>query len=76
MQVGPYDIDNKSTAVIENIGHSGFDGLLGMDILGSIQYQIDFAGRKIIWSPQKYQQMKVTVDAIKDAQDEIAAPIE
>ncbi|MDX2422623.1 MAG: retropepsin-like aspartic protease, partial [Amphritea sp.] len=56
VELGPYKIENKSTAVIETTGQQAFDGLLGMDILGGGQYKIDFQQRKIIWSPEKYQQ--------------------
>ena len=68
--VGPYDFDNKSTAVIENSGHAGFDGLLGMDILGRIRYEINFTQSKIIWSPTEYAQMKAAVEEIKVLQAE------
>ena len=76
MSVGPYDLDNKTTMVIEHVGTSGFDGLLGMDILGAIRYQIDFAGSKIIWSPDEYEKMKVALEVIKGEQEEMAAPVQ
>jgi predicted aspartyl protease len=65
VELGPYKIENKSTAVIETTGQQAFDGLLGMDILGGGQYKIDFQQRKIIWSPEKYQQFMDALEQLK-----------
>lgn len=65
IEMGPYRIENKSTAVIENFGQQPFDGLLGMDLLGGSGYKIDFGQRKIIWSPDKYQQLADVLEQLK-----------
>ena len=72
LSVGPYDFENQSTAVIENSGSAGFDGLLGMDVLGRVRYEIDYGQRKIIWSPGEYIQMQQAVDKLKELQAEAA----
>ncbi|WP_277600703.1 aspartyl protease family protein [Amphritea opalescens] len=72
LELGPYRIENKSTAVIETTGQQAFDGLLGMDILGGGQYKIDFQQRKIIWSPEKYQQMQEVLEQLKVGKAEVA----
>nr|WP_320134691.1 retropepsin-like aspartic protease [uncultured Amphritea sp.] len=78
VELGPYKIENKSTAVIETTGQQAFDGLLGMDILGGGQYKIDFQQRKIIWSPEKYQQFMDALEQLKaiktDVDDEADKP--
>ena len=66
LDVGPYKIENKSTAVIDNKGSSGFDGLLGMDIISGTRYEIDFIRRKIIWSPDVYKQMLTALEQMKN----------
>ncbi|WP_417221848.1 retropepsin-like aspartic protease [Amphritea sp.] len=79
VELGPYRIENKSTAVIETTGQQAFDGLLGMDILGGGQYKIDFQQRKIIWSPEKYQQFTdalVQLKAISAEPDNLAGSID
>ncbi|MBU2964310.1 retropepsin-like aspartic protease [Amphritea sp. 2_MG-2023] len=80
VELGPYKIENKSTAVIETTGQQAFDGLLGMDILGGGQYKIDFQQRKIIWSPEKYQQFMDALEKLKaiktDVDDEADKPKE
>ncbi|MBN0989529.1 retropepsin-like aspartic protease [Amphritea pacifica] len=65
IELGPYRIENKSTAVIETSGPQPFDGLLGMDILGGGGYNIDFAQRKIVWAPGKYKEMSAALDQLK-----------
>ncbi|MCV6609558.1 MAG: aspartyl protease family protein [Amphritea sp.] len=77
LSVGPYDIDDKNTAVIEHQGGAGFDGLLGMDVLGNLRYNIDFQNNKIVWSPEKYDdlldaqaQLKETLAGLKAADAE------
>lgn len=67
LDVGPYELENKTTAVIENQRSAGFDGLLGMDILGRVRYEIDFSGRRIIWDPEVYRQLGALIEAYKQA---------
>jgi hypothetical protein len=49
-----------------------------MDILGGGQYKIDFQQRKIIWSPEKYQQFMDALEQLKaiktDVDDEADKP--
>lgn len=71
LELGPYRIENKSTAVIETRGQQAFDGLLGMDILGGSQYKIDFQQRNIIWSPDKYQQFTDALEQLKAVNTEV-----
>lgn len=66
LSVGPYDIANKNTAVIEHQGGAGFDGLLGMDVLGNLNYNIDFQNRKIVWSPERYDELLTAQTALQE----------
>ncbi len=66
IELGPYRIENKSTAVIETTGPQPFDGLLGMDILGGGAYNVDYGQRKIVWSPEKYKELAAVLDALKN----------
>lgn len=70
LSVGPYDFKNLSTAVIDNSDSSVFSGLLGMDILGSVRYEIDYGQQKIIWSPNEYKQMLLAAEKLKELQAE------
>jgi hypothetical protein len=66
IKVGPYKARNIRSYVIENKSPGGaFDGLLGMDFLMNIKYEVDFERKVIIWSPTRYKAMEVL---LKEAQ--------
>jgi hypothetical protein len=51
--VGPHTRNNMAVDVIEHKGPAvKYDGLLGMDFLGNLKYQIDFNKQVIEWLPQ------------------------
>ena len=51
---GPYQAKRKKVMLIEHLGNSAFDGLLGMDLLANREYQIDFSAQRIIWDKEQY----------------------
>jgi len=73
LELGPYRIENKSTAVIATSGSQPFDGLLGMDILGGGRYNIDFDQQQIIWAPDQYKELTAVLEALKQPEAESVA---
>lgn len=73
IELGPYRIENKSTAVIETSGPQPFDGLLGMDILGGGRYSIDFETQQIIWAPEKHKEFTSVLEALKHPETQSVA---
>ena len=52
IKVGPYKVDRASAYIIKNRNaNPGYDGLLGMDFLKYIPYEIDYNKQIIRWKP-------------------------
>lgn len=67
MEVGPYKLNNVSTNVIENEDdNTPYDGLLGMNFLRSVKYDVDFDQKMIIWEPDNYQRAVVDIQRLND----------
>lgn len=49
--VGPYSTNGAAILILprEGQGGQGFDGLLGMDFLSQVSYQIDYGRQMLIW---------------------------
>ncbi|WP_201347724.1 retropepsin-like aspartic protease family protein [Neptunomonas japonica] len=66
IKVGPFKAKNIRSFVIDNKSPGGkFDGLLGMDFLMNVKYEVDFDRKVIIWDPIRYKAMEVL---LKEAQ--------
>jgi clan AA aspartic protease (TIGR02281 family) len=58
IKVGPYKAKNIRTFVIDNKAtDAAFDGLLGMDFLMNVKYELDLERKVIIWNPARYKAM-------------------
>ena len=50
LKVGPHTFRNQDVFIVPHEGPAAkYDGLLGMDVLGSVSYKIDLAKQVIIW---------------------------
>jgi predicted aspartyl protease len=59
IEIGPYKAKKARSLVIKNKQpNSGFDGLLGMDFLINVDYELDKQRSVIIWNPKRYQELK------------------
>ena len=68
IEFGPYTFKNHTAAIIESKGQSFSDGLLGMDLLASSAYKIDFNEQVIIWNAEQYQKATDLIAELMEAQ--------
>ncbi len=61
---GPYQVKGKKVVLIEHLGSSAFDGLLGMDLLANREYQIDFSTQRIIWDKEQYSVVEEQINQL------------
>nr|WP_246590183.1 retropepsin-like aspartic protease [Marinobacterium ramblicola] len=64
IEIGPFKIKSARAMVIDPVGRSNHDGLLGMDFLRQVHYRIDFERNLIIWEPERYAELKVKREAL------------
>ncbi|GAA0693063.1 hypothetical protein GCM10009104_20390 [Marinobacterium maritimum] len=57
---GPVDQGKSELLVIEPSTVPGYDGLLGMDILGKLKYEIDMDRKVVIWHADRYRELART----------------
>jgi hypothetical protein len=57
IEIGPFRIPATRAMVIDPVGRSVHDGLLGMDFLRQVEYRIDYERARIIWEPERYEQL-------------------
>lgn len=69
LQVGPYSMESAPVGVIDHMGMSRHDGLLGMDFLRQVDYEVDFERSLIIWARDEYRKAQDALSKL-DQRDE------
>lgn len=64
-EVGPYKLQSVSASVIEHAQPGRYDGLLGMDFLRQVKYEIDFERAVIIWERDKYDSARRNLEQLQ-----------
>jgi len=64
-EVGPYKLQSVSASVIEHEQPGRYDGLLGMDFLRSVKYDIDFERAVVIWERDKYDTARRNLEQLQ-----------
>lgn len=58
LSFGPVTKEGLELAVISPAESMDYDGLLGMDVLGSLKYEIDMDRKVVIWNADRYRDLK------------------
>lgn len=64
LSFGPVTREGMQLAVISPTESMDYDGLLGMDVLGSVKYEIDMERKVVIWNADRYRDLKRQRDAL------------
>ncbi len=70
VSVGPYNIKAVDSVVIQDQGSSSHGGLLGMDFLQKVTYEIDRDRSMIIWNPSKHEEMIAQLNKMQNKNEE------
>lgn len=66
IQVGPFQAKKIRSFVIDNKSpEDEFDGLLGMDFLMNVKYELDADRQVIIWNPARYKSMQAILKELQ-----------
>ena len=66
LQLGPFEISPAQVQLLEFRGSSPHQGLLGMDLLSQVEYQLDLEGEKLQWAPDQIAELKVERQSLID----------
>ncbi|WP_417448522.1 retropepsin-like aspartic protease [Idiomarina abyssalis] len=64
MSFGPIKRTNAEVLVIEPESTQEYDGLLGMDILSEVKFEVDFERKLLIWEADRYRELARTRDEL------------
>lgn len=68
LEIGPFKIKSTRAMVIDPVGSSRHDGLLGMDFLRQVEYRVDYDKDLIIWQPQRHTELVQRRERIREQQ--------
>ena len=66
LQIGPFEISPAQVQLLEFRGSSAHQGLLGMDLLSQVEYQLDLEGKKLQWAPDQIAELEVERQSLID----------
>jgi len=68
LEIGPFKTKSTRAMVIDPVGSSRHDGLLGMDFLRQVEYRIDYDNDLLIWRPQRHKELMEQRERIREQQ--------
>ena len=72
MEGGPFKVESTRAMVIDPVGRSTHDGLLGMDFLRQVEYRVDYERSVMVWEPDRYEELQAEREKLR-AQVELEA---
>jgi len=64
LEIGPFEIAPAAVQMLDYSGDSVHQGLLGMDLLSQVKYEIDFETQVLSWAPEQVAQLRRQREAL------------
>lgn len=74
LDIGPFEIAPVQVQVIDYQGIAAHQGLLGMDLLSQIQYEIDVSAQVLRWAPEQFNKLETQRSELETALEELRSP--
>lgn len=75
VELGPFKAKSVTSSVLDYQGQqSPTDGLLGMDFLYQVRFEIDRANQVIIWEPERYKELQRKLKELDQLEQKLSAP--
>ncbi len=76
VQIGPYNMEHVRAGVIDyknipSVSSSSSQGLLGMDFLLDVRYELDRGKNQIIWDPSFYQELQAKLSELNKLEQQL-----
>lgn len=66
LQIGPFEITPAQVQLLEFRGSSPHQGLLGMDLLSQVEYQLDLERETLTWAPDQIVELEAERQRLTD----------
>jgi len=64
LQIGPFEISPAQVQMLDFSGSSPHQGLLGMDLLSQVKYELDLEAQELHWAPEQVAQLRLERDKL------------
>lgn len=58
LQIGPFEISPAQVQMLDFSGSSPHQGLLGMDLLSQVRYELDLDAQQLHWAPEQVRELR------------------
>lgn len=66
LEIGPFVISPAPVQMLDYQGNSVHQGLLGMDLLSQVQYEVDYERQTLYWAPEHVAQLRIDRQVLLD----------
>lgn len=75
LDIGPFQIAPVQVQVIDYQGVAAHQGLLGMDILSQIQYELDVSSQVLRWAPEQFNKLEAQRSELVTTLEQLRSPL-